>query len=774
MSLRIGLVRAAHFSRIHPRLPPSLFVRASHDTSTRLEPFLHPLRYPDEPNAVRRHYLPLVAELQRIKALPSSPALPPLLTRDQLITIIDLLATSGRPPDLECIRAMFSHLPAYFGVAVTPELHSVVIAAMLRQGYVPLAQQWLFKIHELPPHEKPSLDNFHTFLTGCPNHVSDALLRDVVVQRTRRAGVRPTNETFAILVRIIVNNATQAKTAISPDTFATIITDMKLLRLPADPTIISMMVDYYLENGFLVRAENIRNNYVAQFPDIMTPEEQQMDRWHKELAAASRESGVEHSLALFRDLAAKGCPADSATFRAILSTSKTVDDILKVEKALGVQADASEYAVVVNNNVRTRQLLAALVVYEESKKSGIVPVAGLVGPMIRSLSSSDKKPPKVHNADLDTALSLYSDLDAAFPVSPDSSEPAASNHSAHAKGPDMDIYTSLMRGLALCSNIQTAQPIAESLLSEMKSRGITATAGIKTSSLVLEMRGADTLDKAFRRYRQSHHELTESGYLVVLHAFSRLSRNLNHPDLLEYYFQIVDDMRRAGFRITDRVYTDILQQFAEIGRQRKWTWGRDNPAHQTPPPKMFDDLLDAVRRVHNIVSLDKTIHPERIVSNQLMDTYQRLHSFPEAYRVWHELYTSGKYGPIGVSIILDACGYAGQYEVVQHIVSNLMAENYIFNLHNWNTYVECLCRLNQFSEALRVICTFMGTSAQPVKPDASTIAVMLQLADTRILSNHILQHVRRNLPELWAHLPSNASRQSENIEQPLENTKRPP
>ncbi|KAJ7207388.1 hypothetical protein B0H12DRAFT_1158798 [Mycena haematopus] len=786
MSLRTGLVRAVHFSRIHRRPPAGLFVRASHDahTASRLEHFLLPLRYPDEPNAVRRHYLPLVAELQRIKDEPSSPPLPPLLTREQLITIMDLLATSGRPPDLECIRAMFSHLPTYFGVTVTPELHSIVLAAMLRQGYLPLAQQWLSKIHELPPHAKPTLDNFHTFLKGCPNHVADRLLRDIVVQKTRSAGVRPTNETFSILIRCIINNATLAKTSISADVFTTIITDMKTLRLAADPGILSLMVDYYLEHGFLTIAENIRINYAAHFPDIMTPEEQQRDGWHKQLAAASHESGVESSLVLFRKLAAKGCPATPATFRAILGASKSVDDLSKVEKALGVPADASEYAVLVHNNIRLRQIPAALEVYKEARKSGIVPVAGLVAPIIRSLASAHKKKPELHNADLDTALSLYSDVDEAFPApSPNSPDAAANNHSAHSNGPDIDIYTSLLRGLSLSSNIQTAQPIADSLLTEMKSRGIIATAAIKTSILILEMRGADTLDGAFSRYRKSHSDLTESGYLAVLHAFSRLSRNLGHPDLLQYYFQIADDMRRAGFRITDRVYTDILQQLAEIAGQRKRAWKRSNEAavktnsahpQRSMPLNMLEDLLDAARHVHNLISLDKTIEPERIVWNQLMDTYQRLHSFPEAYRVWETMRLSGKYGPIAVSIILDACGYALEHELAKRIVRALMADNYVFNMHNWNSYIECLCRMGQFSDALEVVSIHMGTTAQPVKPDLSTISIMLRFADTRIQTNTILKCVRRNLPEIWASLPTNQDPRPEPLENPDENVERPP
>jgi pentatricopeptide repeat protein len=290
----------------------------------------------------------------------------------------------------------------------------------------------------------------------------------------------------------------------------------------------------------------------------------------------------------------------------------------------------------------------------------------------------------------------------------------------------------------------------------MKSRGITVTSAIKASQLILNMRSAENLDEAFIRYRKSRADLAESGYHAVLHAFSRISRSLGHPDMLEYYLLIVGDMRLAGFTITDRVYTDILQQFAEIGNMRRYEWRKRQRNPLLPrPANMFDDLLDAVRQIHDLITVDPSIKPERIAWNQLIDTYQRLESFPEAYRVWETMYFSGKYGPIAVSIILDGCGFAGEHAIAKQIVGNLQAANYVFNLHNWNSYIECLCRLNDMSEALKVICTVMGTVAQPVKPEPSTIAIMIKFADTRLQTNTVLTQVRRHLPDLWEVLPQN-------------------
>ncbi|KAJ7446475.1 hypothetical protein B0H11DRAFT_2084897 [Mycena galericulata] len=773
MSLRTGLVRAARLSRIpQPRFPPSLLLlrRAAHDdayTSTRLDHFLNPLKYPDDPNAVRRHYLPLIAELERIKSQPEPPSIPQLLTREQLITIIDLLATSGRPPDIDCIRSMLFHLPDHFGVVVTPLFHTVVISALLKPGYVVLALDWLRRMPELPPYEAPTREHFHIFLKGCPSHMPLMFLRDVVITKMRRAGVRPDNETFSILLRSILHNATLARTTLKVETFSTLIADMKILRLAPDPSLISLISDYYIENGFQTYAEDVQRIYAANFPNIVSPEDEKRVAWNKQLAAAAQDSGVQAALDLFTRLAASGCAPTPDTFRAILTSTKSLDDLRRVEKALGVNAGASEYAVLVNNNIRIKKADDAYLVYEACKKAGNVPVAGLVAPLMRSLCANERKPPVQHNADLDTALSLYSDLDEAYPPpAPNSSEAsAAADHSEHSYGPDVDIYTSLLRGLSLSSNITTAYPIAESLLEDMKSRNISATRSIKISTIVLEMRNCETLDEAFAVYRKRRAELTESGYLAVLHAFSRMSLSMGHPDSLEHYFHIVADMRLCGFRVSARIYTDILQQFAEIAGIRKKQFQKGkvfsrDPSHPLPP-KMFQDLDAAVRQIHDLMSLDPSVSPQSIVWNQLMDTYQRIGNFHEAYRTWQTLYHSGKYGPVALSIILDACGYAGEYDIAKQIVNQLIQDNYVLNLHNWNTYVECLCRLGQFTEALKVVCMDMGSFNQPVKPDLETIKIMLRLAESRIQTNIILQRVHRVLPELWSALPKHTKHTTE-------------
>ncbi|KAF7311051.1 hypothetical protein HMN09_00648700 [Mycena chlorophos] len=712
--------------------------------TARLEHLITPLRHPTDANAVRGHYLPLVAELDK------NPTTDTVLTKDQLMTIVHMLATSGRPGDLTCIRSMCDHLPRYFGVPVTSELHTVVIRGLLSQGYLPLAQEWLRNIPNLPPNLPPTLEHYHTFLRSCPTHVASGHLREIVTQRMRLTGVRPTSETFSILFRCLIHNATVSKRHLHRDLVHDLIVDMKVLRITPDPAMLDPVFEYYVQDGFPGYAEELRATFDSHFSQALTADEQHQKVLRERLASVS---SFQRALRMFTRLVTKGIATETTPelIRAILGSSPHLNDLRKVEEVLEVKADASAYAVLVNNSIRVKNLENGLAVYEAAKAAGIVPVAGLVAPLIRFLCSTSRKKAHVHSAHIDKALALYGDLDEAFPApEPDSPEAlAAQDPSMHSHGPDINIYTMLLRGVSLSMNVQAAREVGEVLLSDMKARNVSETQSIRTSKIVLELRSCKNLDAAYNVYSKARSELTETSYPIILHAFSRLSHSMGHPDLLVYYFQMVADMRQAGFRTFDRIYTDILQQFAEIAVIRKMRW-KDQYPLRAPPPTLLSDLESAVRKVHNLASLDKSITPERLLWNQLMDTYQRLDLFAEAYRVWQTMFHAEKYGPISVNIILDACGYANEGQTARDIVHSLYQKGYVLSAHNWNSYIECLCRTQQFSRALEVLTNEMGTVAQPERPQISQLEIMVKLAESRIQTNTILQRVKKHLPDLWA------------------------
>jgi pentatricopeptide repeat protein len=151
-----------------------------------------------------------------------------------------------------------------------------------------------------------------------------------------------------------------------------------------------------------------------------------------------------------------------------------------------------------------------------------------------------------------------------------------------------------------------------------------------------------------------------------------------------------------------------------------------------------------------MLSLDASLSPDAHVWNQLMDTYQRLDCFGDSYRVWDMMYVTGRFDHIGVSIILDACGYAGAWHIAKRICTKLFNDGFKMNLRNWNSWIECLCRLRRLNDALKVACMEMGAH---VPPDATTAILLIKFGRKAGQVVEVQKRIQRHLPEVWATLP---------------------
>jgi len=171
------------------------------------------------------------------------------------------------------------------------------------------------------------------------------------------------------------------------------------------------------------------------------------------------------------------------------------------------------------------------------------------------------------------------------------------------------------------------------------------------------------------------------------------------------------------------------------------------------PEDLRPVIISAVRRAHDLLTLDASLSPDPHVLNQLMDTYQRLRCFGDAYRVWDMMYLSGQFDSVSVSIILDACGWAGTWDIAKQVCLRLSRDKFRFNQHNWNTWIECLCRLGKLNDAVKTVCLEMGREQNDVAPDIDSVRIIVKFA--RKVNQHelVLSRVRRYLPELWETLP---------------------
>lgn len=692
----------------------------------------------DKIQTIHNFYPALAVELKRTGAqnLDSSSG----VYEHEVNTLLDALAASGRPSDLQRIENILADMPQVFLVNPTSETHTIIIRALIQRGNTDTVLRWFRAMQDKPPFITPTLEQYHIFLEACTDLSSFKFMRNLVLSM-RKTGCKPTTETFKILIR--------ALWAMSPEhehlhphvvAFSALVDDMKKEELPYDDAIAKMLYDGYASRGLTAQAEEVLAVYKSRLSDSLPPPQQLEISWTPQLSEAARKEGVAGALVVYEQYSAAGGVPSHEIFKAILRHSQSIDDLDQVQTALGMSPTAVHWSLLISNNIRMNKLLLATTIYEETKRRGVVPDAALVGPLIKGLCRTSSGPPTDNY--LDQALGIYHDLAAAAPPS---STPSKESYYEHSVGPDTEIYQSLIRGLSSSPNSRKYLPIAQSLLNDMVSRNISVN-NVTCSMIIILMRNAPDDATAFDAYRNLHSGLDGPGYIHVLDAFCRLSfdGSLYIPSL-SLYFDIVRDMRQAGYPVTASVYTTLLRQIGTLG-----TWAIKSGSSSSP--EFIDQLTTVTRRVHDLLTLDASISPDAHLWNQLLNTYQRLGCFADACRVWDQMYLSGRFDHVSVSLILDACGFAGSWHIAQQTCARLFRDKFRFSLHNWNSWVECLCRLGRMNDAVKVVCLEMGNGQ--VSPDVETVRVLVSFARKTNLQRQVLGRIQQYLPELWETLPT--------------------
>lgn len=765
MSYSSGLIRLAGFRaltrpRIHnnalrARPLPKTTVRANtvaaRDTHSlkKIETLAERLKATEHPPTIHTYYPALIAELKEATKGTPAELVPPPLDEQQLLDILVALGKSAKPADLQRIEEILSDLSGVFNVEPTIEIHTAILRVLIDHANLRTVHRWLLNMPLRPGHFTPTLEQFHMFLESCLELASFKFMRNLV-RSMRQAGCKPTNETFSILLRARWELAAQEDKVPHIIVFTTLLDDMKREGLRYDPVIATLLYDGYVERGLPGYAEELRTLYQSQFPDVETSEQQAQAAWHLKLSQTSQRRGAKAAISLFKSFERDGCTASPAALRAILRHSRNLADLRLLESEFGIPATTAHWSILISNNVRTGYMADALAIYEESKKANIPPDAALIAPLVRGLCRTTLKPPT--DASIDQALTIYGELANVTPPSVSERDPNKT-YDTHSSGPDIDIYQTLLRGLASSANLEKYFPIAKSLMDDMEIRGIsTQDSLIASSIIVLLMRHSPDSAEALDVYKRLNSSLDEKGYAIVLNAFCKLSfgDGLQVPSLTSY-FGIVRDMRRAGLSITVEVYTIILHQLGIVATQI-------SEHSEDTTSALRDRLVTTTRRTHDLLTLDAAVSPDAHVWNQLMDTYQRLGCFGDAYRVWDLMYLSNRFDHVSVSIILDACGYAGAWQSARQICAKLFRDGFVFNRHNWNTWLECLCRLGKLNDAVKVACLEMGKSQGDVAPDVESARVLIKFSRKTNQQAEVISRIQRYLPDLWTTLPDDLKR----------------
>ena len=690
---------------------------------------------PEELAAIRARY-----HIPRQQHEPSySPVSGPSRSPNEQEVFNDLasLAVSGRSGDVALLHAVLERFPAQCNLQVTASTHAAIFDSFLASGHSSAALRWLETMSTKPGNIPPLLSQWHAWIEAFGSFYQDTrfpfLFRSIVA-----SGCQPTPETYLIALTAVF----RAKHAPKESAVRKLLRQAHQAGVLHDEDIISSVTKGYVAHRMVPVAEQMKNFYEKLYNRQTNPH----------LGAAvvlkkARVSGKHRAIIEAERLRSQGFIPTPQTLHMLLAESASVDDIRFWERILQMQADVHAWLLVIQNTIQqTRSPDRAFQVYKEYITGGMTPTSKLVDPIIRLLCMKTLRPPTESN--VDRALLIYADLFRATK----SGEPHAV------------VYNTLISALVSTQNTKKYFPKALSLIEDMRSRGVEMDSMTATSITILLLRSSSSPTEAFHAYKQIFKRpdgkpaLDAEGYAAVLNVFCRLTFGKNNVHTAipawEQYFEIVRDMREAGFPVSVKIYSIVLQQLGftatRIRKSLSQTSQEELPCYQSASGDAVDirSIQTAIRRIHQILLTDAAVQPDTIAWNTLMDAYQRAGCLREAYRIWESLWLSRSFDNASISIMADACGHAGAHAEAVQIFPRIVKSGFGMNIRNWNAWLECLCRLGRIKEAVEVLCNEMGQNGN-VEPNEDSVHLILGFAKGKPGETEVKRRIEHHCPELW-------------------------
>ncbi|KAL1951510.1 hypothetical protein VTO73DRAFT_659 [Trametes versicolor] len=477
----------------------------------------------------------------------------------------------------------------------------------------------------------------------------------------------------------------------------------------------------------------------------------------------ARRSSRDDTTRIYKHLVRAGLAPSETTFAAVLGDSDQLATLKHWENVLGRKASPRIIALLMERRAKANKSVADL--YEYAVSTGIplaAPMLQLFVKPLLTLRGLDKPTERSIDKALDCYRHFVAHLDGVKETSPsatqevDATRPVGDSEDTSEAVKEKDLYPHratyqlLLRAMTSTGNVPKYLPIAVSLVSDMRRFGVQLDSPSAASVIILLMHASPTPEEAFRMYRlialpegTSGKEtvLNEEGYVGILDAFCTLPSWPNNIPSVDLYFNIISDMRKLGIPLGPKAYTVILAQMARLATAA---------AHKTDAAAgAREAIAKAIARIHNHLNLNPSFTPDTALWNQLMDAYQRAGCFAEACRIWQTLFASVRFNRASVSIILDACAYARAYDMAVRVYGALLEVEFPMNVKNWNTYLECLCRLGQLDEAMKVLCLEMTGRSDGVEPDTESVRILLKFAARENREGEVRGRLKRFLPKLY-------------------------
>lgn len=685
------------------------------------------------------------------QCIPVLKRLPPAFHRDALLAVFKSLALHG---DLQVLRHTLDATLHLFKLEIKEELHAAVVDGLLQGRHHTRAIAWLRDMTNFPEARCVNIKLWNHVFESCLTCEQYPLVWKSMRHIQDTPFLKPDVRTYSLYFQAIFF---RWRPGTPPLAFIqSSLERMKADDIPLSDDILQALLHGYNSVGDRFTAARVQRVYArlrgskslhdssggsTKSADI-NPVKPALDPNAEDTISAVDATFCSKKLASLlatrRDNVARRVLTQmlSAGFRP---TSSTLDDLAPYlrdskalaywEGALDVSASRIAWSIILRNAAEADTTETVLATYRELLDRKLVPSSADISCVLMALCSSKIRPPT--DSAIREAIHIFREY-----------VKLTSELEDHLVQDDLPAYNILIRALCYSMNLEF-HAVAVSMLEDLHARGLSVDSETTRSFIILFMRVAPDADMAFRFYRKMYRSpdgkviLDQKGFEAVLNTFCELCLNQGQSSGL--YLAIVRDMRLAGYGITAVTYTILLRRLSHLLHVAR----RDRA--------LTAELAASVRRVHNTITVDPTLQPDTALWNQLMDTYQRAGCFHEAYGIWETLYLSQQLDNTSVSVILDACGYAGAAALAINTFAKVYESGFKLNQRNWETWIECLCRLGRLDDAVKVLCLALPkekAKGEGVHPTRAMAKHILQIAANQGRQDELRARIRAVLPRL--------------------------
>lgn len=443
-----------------------------------------------------------------------------------------------------------------------------------------------------------------------------------------------------------------------------------------------------------------------------------------ELVAAFAQGGEARAKRKLKELMASSFKPSAGTMRAVAQRISTLSSIRDWEALLGVNAEAESFATVMRNAEDAHNYNAIHSIYREFMQRHHFPTAAMVYLVIDTIITKGLRAPG--DKELELALGLHRDYIASLAQQQKDTTPTEE---------DLPRYELLIRTFASLPN-PSHFATALSLLEELRACSVPLDYTTTSTFVNLFMRKAPDVESALKVYKllvkKSAHEyaLDQRGFQTALDLFCKRMREPS--DFAFDCVNILADAYRAGYTIATATYMQIFTRAARI----------------SSTPNADKRLLAlALRRAHQLLSMDPGVRPDTALWNALMRAYRAAGCRREAHLLWELLVLTRQADNASVRTVVEMSEALDLAHLVPGVYEKARRVGVPLDDDQWAVWIRGCAKRGRVDDAVRVMCVEMPKQ-DGKRPTSWTVSLVLSAAAEQDREAEIRERIRELRPEL--------------------------